>query len=163
MIKLFGKEGPEKEVIIKSPVCGKIVPIEKVPDTVFSGKIMGDGIAIEPDDTIVFAPVDGELAVLFPGGHAFGIRTKEGLEILVHIGIDTVELKGEGFKKLIKQGERVNTDKRLIEFDLNIIKQKSPSIISPIVITNMQIVKKILKTDNQSVKAGDEIMRVILK
>lgn len=158
---LFSKE---KEIIIKSPFTGKVIPIEKVPDAVFSQKMMGEGIAVEPSEGIALAPISGEIAVLFPYGHAFGIKTEEGLELLIHIGIDTVELKGAGFKKLAKQGDKVKAGDKLIEFDLNFIKEKSPSVISPIVIVNVQAVKKINKPNQQEVKAGiDEILKVVMK
>jgi PTS system glucose-specific IIA component len=153
-----------KEIIIKSPFSGRVIPIEKVPDAVFSKKMMGEGIAVEPNEGIAVSPISGEVAVLFPYGHAFGIKTEEGLELLIHIGIDTVELKGAGFKKLIKQHDKVKTGDKLIEFDINFIKEKAPSIISPVVIVNVQAVKKINKTNQQEVKAGiDEILRVVMK
>lgn len=153
-----------KEIIVKSPFTGRVIPLEKIPDAVFSKKMMGDGIAIEPSEGVAVSPAAGEIKVLFPYGHAFGIKTEEGLELLVHIGIDTVELKGEGFKKFVKQGDKVNAGDKLIEFDINFIKEKAPSIISPVVIVNMQIVKKIIRCNFQKVERGvDEILKVVLK
>ena len=101
MLGLFFKK--EKIVEFKSPVSGETVDLTEVPDQVFASKMVGDGIAFKPDQGILFAPVSGEIVQVFPTKHAIGLRTKEGLEVLIHIGIDTVEMKGEGFKSFIKK------------------------------------------------------------
>ncbi len=94
-----------KEIELISPMTGDIIPLEEVPDPVFSEKMMGDGIAIEPSEGKVLSPIDGKIATIFPTNHAIGLVNKEGLEILIHIGIDTVELKGEGFTRIAEEGK----------------------------------------------------------
>lgn len=119
------------------PVKGKILPISEVPDQVFSEKMMGDGFAIEPEDGTYVSPVDGEIISVFPTKHAVGIRAKSGLEILVHIGLDTVELKGQGFNVYVKEGDLVKQGDALVKVDLAYIKENATSHISPIVFTNL--------------------------
>lgn len=119
------------------PVKGKILPISEVPDQVFSEKMMGDGFAIEPEDGTYISPVDGEIISVFPTKHAVGIQAKSGLEILVHIGLDTVELKGQGFNVYVKEGDLVKQGDALVKVDLAYIKENATSHISPIVFTNL--------------------------
>lgn len=128
---------------IFSPLSGKVVNLEKVPDEVFAGKVMGDGFAIEPSDNKVYAPFDGEINVLFPTKHALAIVNKEGAELLIHVGIDTVNLKGEGFTSHVNQGDFVKQGDLLLTFDSEVIKEKAKSIITSVVITNMDTVKDI--------------------
>lgn len=158
--KIFSKE--EQGIEIKAPLSGFVIALEKVPDPVFSQKMMGDGIAIDPLNGVVISPISGQILTCFP--HALGIKTEEGLEVLIHIGIETVKFKGEGSKKLVNPGDKVNEGDKLIEFDLNYYRKNAPSTISPIVITNMQKVKKIIKTNLKEVKKGEDvILKVILK
>ncbi|MDQ0417437.1 PTS system D-glucosamine-specific IIC component [Croceifilum oryzae] len=129
-----------------SPMTGRVLPIKEVPDPVFADKLMGDGFAIDPAEGVVVAPVDGEIVNLFPSKHAIGIRSQSGREILIHIGIDTVQLKGEGFTAKIAQGDHVKAGQELVTFDLDYVKQHAKSIITPIVFTNLQEQKIELKT-----------------
>lgn len=105
-------------------VDGNEIPLEQVKDEAFSQKMMGDGVAIEPSGNSVYAPCDGVLTVLFPTGHAFGIQRKDGVEILVHIGLDTVSLNGKGFKICKRQGEKVRRGEKIIEIDLPFIREQ---------------------------------------
>jgi sugar PTS system EIIA component len=154
--KLFGKK--ETTVSILSPITGKVVNIEDVPDQVFSQKMIGDGIAIEPTEGVVVAPMDGEIVQIFPTKHAIGIRGKDGLEILIHIGMETVAMAGEGFKGHVVQGDQVKTGDTLVTFDLNLVKEKAESIISPVVITNFETVASLTKTEETSVTRGDSVL-----
>lgn len=120
-----------------SPIKGKILPITEVPDQVFSGKMMGDGFAIEPAEGLVVSPVNGKIINIFPTKHAIGIESDSGKEILIHFGIDTVKLKGEGFESFISEGDRVTIGQKLLKVDLNFVKVNAPSIITPIVFTNL--------------------------
>ena len=108
--------------VVYAPLKGKRIPLEQVEDTVFSQKLLGDGIAIIPEDTTVLAPVSGEVVSLFETHHAIGIRSKDGMEVLIHIGIDTVELGGKGFQSFVRKGEQVSLGQRLIAFDREQIK-----------------------------------------
>jgi glucose-specific phosphotransferase system IIA component len=122
------------EKIIYSPLTGKVLPLEEVPDPVFAQKIVGDGIAIEPSSNIAYAPMDGIISAVVKGGHALTIKDEDGLEILVHIGIDTIKLKGDGFRCFVKEGDRVRKGEKIIEFDMEKIEKAGLPIVSPIVV-----------------------------
>ena len=152
-----------KKVILKAPLSGELVRIDDVPDEAFALKMIGDGIAIKPDTPFLLSPVNGEVIQKFSTNHALGIRTKEGLEILLHMGIDTVDLKGLGFEPLISEGERVSVGQRLLKIDWDIIADKAPSIISPIVITNMEIVEKMEILKEEYVKINQDLLAITIK
>lgn len=120
-----------------NPIQGEIISITEVPDEVFSQKMMGDGFAIIPDEGKVYAPVDGEIVNMFPTKHAIGIKSTGGMEVLIHFGIDTVKLKGEGFKALVNQGDMVKRGQLILEVELEQVKQRVPSIVTPIIFTNL--------------------------
>jgi PTS system D-glucosamine-specific IIC component len=120
-----------------SPIKGKIIPITEVPDQVFSGKMMGDGFAIEPEEGLVVSPVNGKIINVFPTKHAIGIESDNGKEILIHFGIDTVKLKGEGFESFVSEGDKVEVGQKLLQVDLDFVKENAPSVITPIVFTNL--------------------------
>jgi PTS system trehalose-specific IIC component len=126
----------EKNEDLAAPETGKVIPITEVPDQVFSSKMMGDGFAIDPTEGKVYAPFTGEITVAFPTGHAYGMKTASGKEVLIHIGMDTVELNGEGFKPAVKQGDHVKQGDLLTEVDLDFIKKKGKPIITPIIFTD---------------------------
>ena len=159
MFNLFSRNKP---ITIMAPMTGELMEITKVEDEVFSEKMVGDGIAIKPSEGIVVSPVQGEIIQVFPTKHALGIKTHEGLEILIHIGLDTVELKGKGFKTYVKAGDRVEIGDKLLEVDLDFIRENGKSTISPIIITNMDMVKSIsIKTGNVN-KGKNNIMNIII-
>lgn len=145
-----------KEEIILTPIEGEIVELEKVPDEVFSQKMLGDGFAIKVKGDKVYAPIEGEISVMFPTKHAIAITTKNGLEILIHVGIDTVELQGEGFISHIKQGDIVKKGDLLLTVDKEFIKSKGKSLITPVIVTNMEKVEsiEIFKGENTNKKAA---------
>lgn len=156
MLSLFKKS---KELILKAPFEGELVDIIKVNDQVFSEKMLGDGVAIKPINNIAVAPCDGKVNQIFPTNHAFGLTTKEGLEILVHIGIDTVNLKGEGFKRLIEVGSEVKKGTGIIEVDLEYIENLGKDTITSIVITNMDKVESMEK----DLENNEEIIKIRVK
>ncbi|HJV31874.1 MAG TPA: glucose-specific PTS transporter subunit IIBC [Bacillales bacterium] len=123
--------------IFVSPLKGEIKPITEVPDQVFAGKMMGDGFAIIPVEGTVVSPVDGKIVNLFPTKHAIGILSDSGREILIHVGIDTVNLKGQGFETLIAENDRIEKGQPLLKVDLDYIKKHAASTITPIVFTNL--------------------------
>lgn len=136
-----------KQVLeVATAMSGAVIDLADVPDPVFSGKMVGEGFAIEPVSGEVVAPVSGELVQLFPTRHAFGIKTDEGLEVLVHVGIDTVQLKGEGFESFVQVGERVVKGQRVLMVDLEVLKAAGKSTITPVIITNMTEVKSLTLT-----------------
>ncbi len=118
------------------PVSGEILSIEMTPDDTFSQKILGEGFLINPKEGEVIAPFDGEILHLFPTNHALVLRRNDELEVLIHIGIDTVNMKGEGFKAFVGIGDKVKKGQKLIEFNLSLIKEKAKSHLTPIVFTN---------------------------
>ncbi|MDR7001530.1 N-acetylglucosamine-specific PTS transporter subunit IIBC [Neobacillus niacini] len=119
------------------PIQGDIIPLSEVPDQVFSQKMMGDGFGIIPANGSVVSPVDGEILNVFPTKHAIGIRSKQGYEILIHIGLDTVNLKGEGFTVLLNEGDQVKKGQAILKFDLDFIKKSVPSTVTPVIFTNL--------------------------
>ena len=120
-----------------SPIKGEIQPLSEVPDAVFSQKMMGDGFAIIPSEGVVVSPVDGTIVSFFPTKHAIGIESDSGREILIHVGIDTVKLDGEGFEALVSQGDRVKKGQPLLKVDVDYIQEHAVSIITPIIFTNL--------------------------
>jgi sugar PTS system EIIA component len=153
--KLFGKkEEAVKTIQVMSPISGSAVDLSAVPDPVFSEKMMGDGIAIQPDEGVVVSPVDGEIMQVFPTKHAVGIRAKNGAEILIHIGLETVSLKGEGFETHVKQGDAVTAGDKLVTFDMTVISEKAKSTVTPVIITNTDQAASLKKLTEGKVERG---------
>lgn len=136
MFGLFKKEGA-----LVAPISGKTVDITTVPDAVFAEKMAGDGLAINPTGDTVVAPADGELTMLFGTKHAFGMTLDKGVQILVHIGLDTVSLNGEGFTALKNQGDRVKKGEPIVKIDRELIQGKGLSLITPVIFTDMDVLK----------------------
>ena len=161
--KLFGsKENKSVEVEIYAPLSGEIVNIEDVPDVVFSEKIVGDGIAIRPRGNKIVAPIDGVIGKIFETNHAFSMESKEGIELFVHFGTDTVELKGEGFTRIAQEGQAVKRGDTVIEFDLELLESKAKSVLTPVVVSNMDEISNIEKKAGEVV-AGESIVLVLKK
>ncbi len=161
--RLFGSKEKKSVVVeIFAPISGEIVNIEDVPDVVFSEKIVGDGIAIRPTSDKIVAPVDGVVGKIFETNHAFSMESKEGVELFVHFGIDTVELKGEGFTRVAQEGQNVKRGETIIEFNLPLLESKAKSILTPIVISNMDEISSIEKKSGEVV-AGDSVVLVLKK
>ena len=132
MFKFFSKNKSKFNI----PCTGKLIKLENVDDAVFSSKCLGDGFAIELTDKKVVSPVDGEIVSLFPTGHAYGILSDKGDEILIHLGIDTVELNGEGFESNVVQGQRIKKGDLLCNVDLEVLKNNNKLLTSPIIFTS---------------------------
>ncbi|MBE3569429.1 MAG: PTS transporter subunit IIABC [Bacillales bacterium] len=127
----------DRNEAIISPLKGEIKPLSEVPDPVFAEKMMGDGFAIMPEEGTIVSPVNGKIVNLFPTKHAIGILSDGGKEILIHVGIDTVKLNGEGFEALVNQDDHVEAGQPLLKVDLDLVKSKAPSVITPIIFTNL--------------------------
>ncbi|MFT8319964.1 MAG: PTS glucose transporter subunit IIA [Bacillus sp. (in: firmicutes)] len=138
MFNKFFKRKDENKLEFIQPLEGKLLAIEEVPDPVFSQKMMGDGFAIDPVNGILVAPFDGEVVSVFPTKHAISLIDHNGKELLIHVGLDTVNLKGEGFTIFVKDGDKVKQGQKLMDIDFDAIKTKVPSIITPVVFTNLQ-------------------------
>lgn len=159
MFNIFKKN---KKIELVGPITGDIIELEQVSDPVFSEKMLGDGVAILPKEGKLYSPIDGEIVTIFSTNHAIGLKHKSGLEILIHIGIDTVELEGKGFKRLAHQGDKIQVGTPLMEFDIEKIKSSGRSVITPIVITNMTEVKKLEKSTGQVIAKESIIMSIQL-
>lgn len=148
--KLFGS----KNVLeLKAPINGKVVPLSEVPDEVFSKELVGEGFAIIPNSGEVCAPGDGKIIQIFPTKHAIGYLIKN-VEILIHFGLDTVELKGEGFTKFADVNNELNSGDKIIDVDLSVLADNNKHTITPIIFTNKSQYKS-LKVEYKEVKIGD--------
>lgn len=147
-----------KQEIIASPLTGEVVAQKEIEDEVFASGAMGKAIAINPTDGTVYAPANATVTTIFPTGHAIGLTTENGAEILIHIGLDTVELDGEGFEKFVQEKDKVTAGQKLITFDIDLIKKRGYSTQTPIVVTNTDAFEDILFTDETSIEEGDYLL-----
>jgi PTS system glucose-specific IIA component len=148
------------ELIIYAPLSGEIVKLETVPDKVFAEKLIGDGLAIKPTGDTLVAPINGTIGKIFETNHAFSIASNSGVELLVHFGIDTIELQGKGFQRLAQSGQSVKCGDPIISFDLPWLEKNAKSTLTPVVIANMDALKSLTKLSGQVILAETIIMRV---
>lgn len=163
--KMFRKREVIKTVELKTYATGKVVELEQVSDPVFSQKMMGEGIAIEPNDGEIVSPVEGEIIQTLSTKHAVGIRADNGAEILIHIGLETVSMKGEGFSVHVKNGQKVKYGDALITVDLELLKQKNIDTVTPMIITNTDSMETIRFNDSlpEIVEPSQTMLTVIAK
>jgi len=154
----LSKEKNMARIQVMAPVDGTVVDLETVPDEVFAQKLAGDGVAIEPSGSLAVAPVSGQLAVLFEGGHAFGLALDDDAEIIVHLGIDTVTLGGTGFQKLAMQGDTVQAGQPIVQFDRAAIAQAELSMVTPVLSSG---VGEIVERASGTVRAGQDVLFVL--
>lgn len=155
------KPSDVKMISVVSPLDGDVIELKEVDDEVFASGVTGKGVAIVPTNNVVVSPVEGTVSVLFPSKHAVGITTKDGVELLVHIGLNTVMLNGEGFTAFVKQGDKVVCGQKLLEFDKKFILSKGYSLQSPVLVTNADQFSDIVMNENQTVKTGEELYKVL--
>lgn len=141
-----------------SPLAGELLPLSEVKDEVLSSGAMGEGVAVEPSEGVLHAPADGKVVMTFPTGHAIGMKTSDGAEILMHIGMDTVNLQGHGFETLVAKGDEVKAGDELVKFDIDAIHAKGYVVTTPIVVTNSKDYEKITVVSQGKVKVGQEIL-----
>jgi len=149
----------EEETIL-SPIKGEVKPIEESSDAAFASGALGKGVVILPEEGKVYAPVTGTVTVLFPSLHAIGITSDAGVELLIHIGINTVQLNGEGFTAHIKQGDQIKQGQLLVEFDMNKIKEAGYSLETPVLVTNYADLKEVKNTNASSVQLQETLIEV---
>ena len=150
---VMSSEKEKNQSVVYAPLTGKAVPLEQVPDPVFSGKVLGDGVAIIPEDGRIVSPVDGQIESVAETGHAYGFSTEDGLELLVHVGLETVSLKGECFKVHVKEGDQVKKGDLVAEVDLKYLAEKNINPITPVLICS-DIDDQELKCAEGGVEAG---------
>jgi PTS system beta-glucosides-specific IIC component len=151
-----------KQETVVSPLKGEVKALSEIKDEAFSKGVLGKGVAIEPTEGKVVAPVDGTVTTLFPTGHALGITSDKGTEILIHIGMDTVQLEGKYFHAKVKQGDNVKAGQVLVEFDIDAIKKEGYSLTTPIVITNSNNYLDVIETDKKTVNYTDDLLTVMI-
>lgn len=157
-----GEYGGEFCEYLKSPMNGSFVGLELVNDPVFARRLMGDGIAISPTDGTVKSPFDGIVKNIFKTGHAMILESKNGLEVLIHIGIDTIDLLGEGFMPVVCEGQGINSGDVLLHFDIEVLKEKNKDLTTPIVVLNLADFEniKLEKTDKNDLNYETSIMKI---
>lgn len=146
------------QIKVLAPLDGTVVDLESVPDEVFAQKMVGDGVAIDPAGRVAVAPVSGTLIKLFPGGHAFGIATSSGVELIVHLGLDTIELHGEGFENLAVEGQQIQAGAPIVRFDRTVIERLGKVMLSPVVSTGNGT---IVRAAHGAVQAGRDVLFVL--
>lgn len=149
-----------RSVTIVAPCDGEVIPLSEVPDQVFSGGMMGDGVGFIPRQSEIVAPFHGKVKALFPTKHAIGIESTDGVELLIHIGIDTVKLNGEGFESFVKVGDEVAEGQLLMKVDLEYLQQHAPSIVTPMIVTNLGE-RQIEVEDVKEVEKGQRVFTVV--
>ncbi|MEG0327952.1 MAG: PTS glucose transporter subunit IIA [Erysipelothrix sp.] len=151
---MFSKIFKPKPLDLVSPMTGKVIAMDQVNDPVFSEKTMGDGFAVEFTQGNVIAPVDGEIVALFPTNHAIGIKGSDRNEFLIHIGLDTVNFKGEGFRVHVEMGQQIKKGDILLEVNHEFFKEHQVDMTSPVIVTNLNGRKVVLLKDGEEVTAG---------
>ena len=164
--KLFGKsetnnveakESAPKNALV-AVADGDLIPLSEVPDPVFAGKMAGEGAAIMIKGDTVVAPADGELSLVFNTKHAFAMTLENGVELLVHVGLETVSLNGEGFEQLAEAGQKIKAGTPILKIDREFIKSKGLPLITPILITNPDSTKSITGKEGTDAKAGSTVV-----
>lgn len=150
-----------KKEVIASPLTGKVLPLSEVKDEAFSGGLLGKGIAVDPSEGKVVAPCDGTVMTLFPTKHAVGIVSEHGAEVLIHLGLDTVQLNGEHFTAHIEQGAKVKKGQLLIEFDIKAITEAGYSLVTPMIITNTADYLDVVGMTTDTINSGEELLTLI--
>lgn len=150
-----------KKITLTSPLKGKITPLEQMEDAAFSSGALGKGIAVLPEEGILYAPVDGTVTALFPTGHAIGILTEDGVEVLIHVGMDTVKLEGEGFEPLTTVGSQVKKGQELLRFDLEAIRKAGYSLLTPVLVSNFADYTDVIATDTERVEVGEPLITIL--
>lgn len=159
--KIDAGEKIVKQIEIVSPIKGEVLKLEVIKDDAFASGVLGKGVAILPDEGKVFAPADGIVSTLFPTLHALGIETDNGAEILIHIGLDTVQLNGEGFKAMVKQGDHIKRGQLLITFDKEFIEKKGYCIQTPVIVTNTDEFLDVVEVAKEQVNSGDSLLKIL--
>ena len=149
------------KIEIVSPLKGRVVKLSDVKDEAFSSGALGKGVAVEPEEGVLSAPADGTISALFPTGHAIGLTTETGLELLMHVGMDTVQLDGKGFKAFVAAGDSVKQGQKLLEFDMKLIQGEGYSLVTPVLVTNSDDFEAVTPSSETQVRAGDLLLSIM--
>ncbi len=149
-----------KTIVVSSPMDGKAADLSTAPDEGFAGKMMGDGAVVTPEDAVIKAPEDGEVVFVFDTKHAIGFMTDSGLSLLIHIGIDTVKLDGKGFEVFVESGQKVKKGEPLMKIDIDFLKNNAPSLVSPVLCTELEDNQEVRLLKDGDIKAGEELFAV---
>lgn len=149
-----------KDITINSPMNGELLPLKAVKDEVFANELMGKGVAILPKEGVLYSPVDGVVSLIFETKHAIAVTSNDGVEILIHIGMDTVNLKGKYYKEVVKAGDKVSAGDKILEFDIEGIKNEGYDIITPIIVTNADKFSHISSATKKEVVVGDSLINI---
>lgn len=152
----------ELPIDILSPLSGDVLPLESVPDATFANGIVGQGVAIMPQEGVIKAPFAGHVTMLTPTNHAIGLTSEEGVELLIHIGLETVELAGKGFKLLVTEGEAITPGQAILEFDLESLREAGINLISPVIVTNSSQYLDVIHTANLVATAGESKLLMLI-
>ena len=152
-----------ERIVISSPITGNAADLATAPDDAFAQKMMGDGAVVTPEDAYVCAPEDGEVTFVFDTKHAIGFVTDSGVSLLIHVGIDTVKLNGEGFEALVETGQMVKKGDPMLKLDLEYLNANAPSMVSPILCTELEENQSIRLIVDGAVKAGDPLFEIEIK
>lgn len=150
-----------KNIEIKSPLKGSIIPLSQVQDGAFAAEILGKGAAVVPQEGIVTSPVNGTVSTLFPTLHAIGIMSDEGAELLIHIGLNTVQMNGKGFKAFVQQGDKITVGQKLIEFDMDLLQKEGYCLETPVVVTNTANYLDVLAENSKDVSCGEPLLHIV--
>ncbi|WP_100065490.1 PTS sugar transporter subunit IIA [Miniphocaeibacter massiliensis] len=161
--KLFSKFKKNKIGKIRAIQSGKVINISEISDVMFAEKILGDGVALIPKSNDIYSPVSGKIDVIANTLHAYGIKTNDGLDVLVHVGLETIELKGKGFKPKVKVGDRVKVGDLLLTVDIDLLKDEGYEIITPVIITNMDDIEEIKTYTGEATEKETVIIKYIKK
>ena len=149
------------KLTVASPLKGKLVELKDVKDEAFSSGALGKGVAVMPKEGVLYAPADGTISAFFPTGHAIGLTTDTGLELLMHVGMDTVQLDGKGFKPLAEAGDAVKKGQKLLEFDMELIQEAGYSLVTPVLVTNSDDFAEVVSARAEKVEPGDLLLSVM--
>ena len=150
-----------EKLVVASPLKGGLVELKDVKDEAFSSGALGKGVAVMPKEGVLYAPADGTISAFFPTGHAIGLTTDTGLELLMHVGMDTVQLDGKGFKPLAATGDTVKKGQKLLEFDMELIQEVGYSLVTPVLVTNSDDFAEVVSVRAEKVEPGDLLLSVM--
>jgi PTS system beta-glucosides-specific IIC component len=161
VVNTVEKKNLVNKITIASPISGEVISLNEVKDETFASEMMGKGIAIKPTEGKVVSPINGVVQTIFKTKHAIGLKSNDGVEILIHVGMDTVQLEGKHFTSYIKDGDEVKVGDTLVEFDMEAIEKEGYELVTPVIVTNTMDYLEVLPMNLDTAKLGDTIISII--